>query len=103
RLRGKLPTRWFPKITLTIMPPRRFHVPEGVRGRQRRQIIGNQLYDLMVEMVFITSDLRQTLFAALLRAEKLFGGRRGILEDVERAPVSYARLLVSSLVLGRRF
>ncbi|HEX7027717.1 MAG TPA: 1-acyl-sn-glycerol-3-phosphate acyltransferase, partial [Gammaproteobacteria bacterium] len=103
RLRGKLPTRWFPKITLTVMPPRRFHVPEGVRGRQRRQIIGNQLYDLMVEMVFITSDLRQTLFAGLLRAEKLFGMGRGILEDVERAPVRYARLLASSLVLGRRF
>lgn len=103
RLRGKLPIRWFPRITLTIMPPRRFRVPEGVRGRQRRQIIGNQLYDLMVEMVFITSDLRQPLFAALLRAEQLFGGRRGVLEDVERAPVSYARLLASSLVLGRRF
>lgn len=103
RLRGKLPTRWFPKITLTVMPPRRFNVPEGVRGRQRRQIIGNQLYDLMVEMVFITSDLRQTLFAALLRAEKLFGTRHGVLEDVERAPVSYGRLLTSSLMLGRRF
>jgi acyl-[acyl-carrier-protein]-phospholipid O-acyltransferase/long-chain-fatty-acid--[acyl-carrier-protein] ligase len=102
RLRGKLPIRWFPKITLTVMPPQRFKVPEGITGRRRRQIIGGQLYELMVNMLYSTSDTGITLFTSLLRAKRIYGGAYKVIEDVQRTPMSYTKLLMSSLVLGRR-
>ena len=34
RMRGKLRLQWFPKITLTFMPPVKFDPPQGMRGRR---------------------------------------------------------------------
>jgi acyl-[acyl-carrier-protein]-phospholipid O-acyltransferase/long-chain-fatty-acid--[acyl-carrier-protein] ligase len=102
RLRGKLRLRLFPKITLTLLPPRRFAVPETLRGRARRQAAGRALYDVMTELVFATCDWRRTLFAALVEARAIHGGKAIVVEDPERRPISYDRLVAGSLALGRR-
>jgi acyl-[acyl-carrier-protein]-phospholipid O-acyltransferase/long-chain-fatty-acid--[acyl-carrier-protein] ligase len=102
RLRGKLRLRLFPKITISIEAPRRFEVPEALRGRARRQAVGRALYDVMTELVFATCDWRKTLFSALLEARKIHGGASLILDDPERRPLSYDRLVTGSFVLGRR-
>ena len=102
RLKGKLRRRWFPRIVLTILPPRRFEVPSELHGRRRRQKIGAALYDLMSEMVFETSNIDRTLFEALLNARIDHGGGKPIVEDIERRPLTYNRLIIGSLVLGRR-
>ena len=75
RLQGKLRRRWFPKITLTLLPPRKLAVDPALRGRARRQAIGLELYDLMTNMVFATTNYRRTLFEALLEARHIHGGR----------------------------
>ena len=102
RFKGKVRSRWFPKITLTMLEPRRFEVPKDIKGRRRRQIIGARLYDVMTEMIFETSDAGRTLFTSLLDARALHGGRYLVVEDIERRPVSYDRLITASLVLGRK-
>src|SRR3546814_1640356 len=38
RLKGKFRLRLFPKITITVLPPRRFDIPDEARGRRRRQL-----------------------------------------------------------------
>jgi acyl-[acyl-carrier-protein]-phospholipid O-acyltransferase/long-chain-fatty-acid--[acyl-carrier-protein] ligase len=43
RLRGKGRIRWFPKITMTILEPRRFEIPADIVGRARRQMAGLKL------------------------------------------------------------
>ncbi len=43
RLRGRIRLRWFPPITLTILPPRRLEIPSEVRGRERRRVAGKLL------------------------------------------------------------
>ena len=68
RLRGKAKLRAFPKITLTILPPCDFELPEGVFGRKRRQLAAAQLYDTMSTMVFEASELDKTLFQSLMEA-----------------------------------
>ena len=103
RLKGKVHRRWFPKISITILAPRRFQVPEGLKGRARRQAIGNQLYDLMADMIFQTEDANRSLFGVLVAARRVHGGRTLVLEDVERKPVSYNGLIRSSLALGQTF
>jgi acyl-[acyl-carrier-protein]-phospholipid O-acyltransferase/long-chain-fatty-acid--[acyl-carrier-protein] ligase len=101
RLRGKVRIRLFPKITLTILPPRTFEVPENFKGRKRRQMAGAKLYDLMTCMMFDSSDRSETLFSALISAKKTHGGSHRILEDVERKPITYRGLLLKSFMLGR--
>ncbi len=101
RLRGKLRRRPFPKITLSILEPRKFRIPDGLVGRKRRQIAGLHLYDVMSEMMLETCDKGRTLFEALLDARKIHGGAHPAIEDMEREPLSYARLIRAALVLGR--
>ena len=61
-MRGKLRQRWFPKITITFLPPVKFDAPEGMRGSRLREHQADKLYDVMTDMVFSTSNADQTLF-----------------------------------------
>ena len=103
RLKGKLRRRLFPKITVTVLEPRRFTVPAALKGRARRQAMGQQLYDVMSQMMFLTQNRRaRSLFDALLEARSLQGGGREVLEDITYQPLTYDRLLLGSLILGRK-
>ncbi len=102
RLRGKVRIRLFPKITITVLPPRRFKIPAEIVGRERRQIAGVKLYDLMTDLMFDSCDTDQTLFGGLVDAARTRGMRALVVEDIERAPMSYRRLLAGAHVLGRK-
>lgn len=52
---------------------------------------------------FDIADTRNTLFGALLTAADTYGSKTPILEDQDRAPLSYQRLILGSLVLGKAF
>lgn len=101
RLKGKVPTRWFPKITITIFPAQSLDVPAELKGKQRRQQIGFKLYDVMAKMMFESNDYERTLFHSLLDAKSLLGRRYLIAEDVERAPVSYQQFITRCFILGK--
>ena len=101
RLRGKVRLRRFPKIHLTILPPRRFAIEGEMTARARRAIAGRRLYDEMSAMMFDTSDTHSTLFAALLEARHVHGAKAEVVEDVKREPMSYGPLVTGSLVLAR--
>ncbi len=101
RLAGRLRRRWFPKVTITILPPRRLEIGSELRGRTRRQHAGAALYDIMSEMMARRPD-PASLFAALLDARTAHGGSRRMLEDPMTAPLTYDRAVAASLVLGRR-
>ena len=103
RLKGKVRLRWFPKITLTMLPPTQFNLPETLKGRERRRMIAHKLYDLLAEMIFATSNIQGSLFTALTDARTIHGGDFEVLEDMERQPVNYHRLITLSVILGYRF
>jgi acyl-[acyl-carrier-protein]-phospholipid O-acyltransferase/long-chain-fatty-acid--[acyl-carrier-protein] ligase len=102
RMRGKLRLRWFPKITLTFLPPVKFQQPEGVHGSVLRQLQAEKLYDVMAAMMFKTSNIDRTLWNTLLDASITHGKGRIMLEDIQRNPLSYNRVIMGSLVLGRK-
>ena len=102
RLKGKIRLRWFPKITMTTLPGRRFEIPEEITGRERRHLAGVKLYDVMSEMIFQTSNHRETLFGAVLEAQVIHGSKQQVAEDIERNPLTYGGLVLGSLVLGRK-
>lgn len=103
KLKGKMRLKLFPKITITILPPQKIEAPENLTGRQKRAKIGRDLHDVMTNMVFETSDTDRTLFQGLIDAAKIHGKSLPILEDVERNPMSYKRLILGSLILGKKF
>ena len=71
-------------------------------GRERRRLAGVKLYDVMSEMIFQTSNHRVSLFGAVLEAQIIHGRKQPIAEDIERKPLTYAHLVLASLVLGRK-
>ncbi len=99
RMGGKVRRRLFPRIHLTILPPRRFEVA-GDSARARRAAAGRKLYDVMSEMIFATSNIDRTLFRALLDAKDVHGGKEPIVEDVKREPLSYTRLIAGCCALA---
>ena len=102
RLRGKVHVRWFPKIRIRFMEPVKFDLPPEVLGRRRRRYAGEKLYEVMSSMIFESSDYRRTLFASLIDARKVHGGGHVVLEDYERQPLTYSRLITACFVLGRK-
>jgi len=100
RLRGIVRLRWFPKITLTLLPPRKIKAPDAIRGRARRYFAGKLLTDIMNEVIFSTSNYKRTLFQAVLDAKNIHGKNHIIAEDIERTPISYQKLIHHSLLLG---
>lgn len=51
---------------------------------------------------FDTSAARTTLFGALLDAAAANGATKPILEDIERAPITYDRIALGALILGKK-
>lgn len=100
RLKGKVRLRWFPRITLTIMAPRTIVPPAELHGRDQREYAGQQLTDLMTDMVFQAGRSSATLFERLLDARQVHGGGHVVVEDIQRQPLSYNGLLMRALLLG---
>jgi acyl-[acyl-carrier-protein]-phospholipid O-acyltransferase/long-chain-fatty-acid--[acyl-carrier-protein] ligase len=101
RLKGKVRLRLFPKIRLTVLPARRFIIEGDHTARARRAIAGRRLYDEMSQMIFDTAVTDTTLFEALLEARKVHGADAPVVEDIKREPMSYDRLVIASLALGK--
>ncbi len=102
RLRGRVRLSWFPKITLNVQAPYQLDIAEHLKGRKRREQAGKLLSDLMVEMMYQTANKNQTLTERLLEARQIHGGSHIIVEDINRKPMSYNKLLTSSVVLGKQ-
>ncbi|MCP8940469.1 AMP-binding protein [Alsobacter sp. SYSU M60028] len=51
---------------------------------------------------FDPATTRQSLFQAILDASRRFGPKTPIVEDPERSPLNYGRLILAALVLGRK-
>ncbi|QQR69996.1 MAG: acyl-[ACP]--phospholipid O-acyltransferase [Alphaproteobacteria bacterium] len=98
----KMRLRRFPRIRITIGAPVRLAVPEGGKSSVRRQKAACQLYDLMCQLMVQTRPHPPSLFEAILDARAMHGGGHIILEDPQRRPMSYDRLLLGAMALGRR-
>jgi len=100
KLRNIVRLRWFPKITIKILPHTIIKAKQELRGKSRRKYCGHILTDLMGEMIFSTSHYKQTIFSALLEARTIHGGKHTVAEDLERQPLSYNALITRTLAIG---
>lgn len=100
-LKGKVKIRFLPKITITILEPQKFDLPKTLSSHERREQISAKLYDIMTDTIYRSSDIHETLFESLLDAKAIHGKKHIVLEDIERKPANYSRLILGSFVLGR--
>ncbi len=99
--RGQVRRVLFPKIKVTIVEPRRIALDPALRGKVRRKAASLQLYEIMSDMVFRTQDLGETLVEAVLRARHIHGGGFTAVQDPTGARISYNRLLMGAVALGK--
>ncbi len=91
RLRKKLRTRFFPKITITFLPPKKF--AEG------EEISALAMYDIMTGAAFAASNYKRPLLAAVLEAIDKHGDSHKIATDIARQPMNYNQLFTRSFIL----
>lgn len=110
RLKGRMRRRLFPKVTITVLPPRDFATPDTAPGgapnttsaRDRRRAAGLHMHDLMTEMLLEADAPEQSLFDALLDARAAHGRKSVVVDDVEQPAITYNRLVTASFALGGR-
>ena len=93
--------RWFPKISLNILPPVSFDYPDDMPNREKREKSSSKLYDLITNMAFETYDLNRTTFEAVSDCMKMRGRLFPVLEDTARQPVKFMMMFLKAFVLGR--
>ncbi|MBR6411745.1 MAG: AMP-binding protein [Alphaproteobacteria bacterium] len=93
--------RWFPKITLTVLPPVKFDdYPADMPTREMREKSSSRLYDVMTQMTFDSYEKDKTIFQKIIRAMSMAGRFKPVLEDTARKPVKFISLFLKSFVLG---
>lgn len=93
--------RWFPKITLNILPAVSFQYPEDMPNREKREKSSSKLYDIITNMAFETYDLNRTTFEAVADCMKMRGRFFPMLEDTARQPVKFMMMFLKAFILGR--
>ena len=93
---------WFPKTTLTVLPPVKLNVDPALRGKARRQAAGAAMQDIMTNAAVMTSPIDTTLFEALAAASRIHDTGKPIVEDPLGTKLSYKRLITSAQVLGAK-
>ncbi len=74
--------RWFPRLSLTVLPPARLQLPPELMGRARRAALGRIMQDIMTEAAFRPERLRHSLFAALLDAGEFYDRGLPVVADI---------------------
>ncbi len=101
RLKGIEHRQFFPKIKLTILPPQTINIDDSIVGRARRMEAGKVLKQIMINMIYATTNNHITLMDKLLKARDIHGAGQVILEDIERQPLNYRQVLLKTSILSR--
>ncbi len=101
--RDQAPRRFLNKVTVTILEPVDLKIDASLRGKARRQAAGAALYQIMSDLLFRTTDVEKTIFAAVAEAAHKHGMGRIALEDPTSPALSYRNLLIGARLLGKKF
>ncbi|MBP6121917.1 bifunctional acyl-ACP--phospholipid O-acyltransferase/long-chain-fatty-acid--ACP ligase [Providencia sp.] len=99
-LKGIIPLKWFPKITLHILPAETIPMPEAPRAVERRSLAGEHLYQIM-KSARMDCRPQMTLVEAFIDSIERFGRRTPCIEDIAFKEDTYQGLLKKTLGVGR--
>lgn len=93
--------RFFPRVRVAALPPRRLAIDPALKGRARRRAAGAALYETMSDLVFRTAVGNRTIVEAVIAAASEHGRKRVAIEDPLSGTMTYGRLLAGTAVLAR--
>lgn len=99
--RSKVRLRWFPKVTLTILPPQKLETPAELLPRERRKRAAVQLYSVMTDLLYGSAKIDQNILQAYMDAVAVYGRGYTIAEDQDRITLTYGSMLTKFQALGR--
>ncbi|QPF85381.1 acyl-[ACP]--phospholipid O-acyltransferase [Bradyrhizobium genosp. L] len=99
---GEIKRSWFPKVTITILPPVKLPVDQALRGKARRNAAGAALQDVMIDAMVKNAMLDQTLFEGLGHAYRDRDTGKPIIEDALGTKLTYRKLILGAQVLSRK-
>ena len=88
--------RLFPRITITLLPPVKLNIEEGVSAKRRRRVAGDWMERLMVDSMFRGADCGRTLEEAMRDSVAVYGQGRGVYKDSGLNNATLGRLLSGS-------
>lgn len=91
------------KVSLNIFKPTSLNVSKDLSGKERKEEITKQLFDIMTDAKYYSLSTDKTLFESLIEAKEFVGRRKKIVEDIARNPINYGQLLTGAFVLGKQF
>ncbi|WFE69596.1 AMP-binding protein [Thiomicrospira sp. R3] len=94
------PRRWFPKITLTILPPQSLNIPAELKGHARHAQLKSAIYLLMRDSQFYARYQPKNLTQALLDAKQQFGYQACSIADAQGNQLGLKKLVLAARVLG---
>jgi len=99
-MKGRGYVFWFPKVSMTILPPEKIEFSSELVGHERRKIAARQLQDIMFNLNYSSVNQRTTLYSALIEASNRYGKKTEIIEDFNREPISYKQIILRSIILS---
>jgi acyl-[acyl-carrier-protein]-phospholipid O-acyltransferase/long-chain-fatty-acid--[acyl-carrier-protein] ligase len=99
----KVRRRWFPKVKVTILEPRKLEVPAELKGRARRIAAGAALYQIMSDLMFQTSNTSSTVLQRVVETARDRGMGTLAVEDPVTGKLTYGKLLTGAAVLAAKF
>ena len=100
--KGEIKRSWFPKVTVTILPPVKLEIDASLKGKTRRNAAGAALQDVMIDAMVKNAMLDQTLFQALAHAYRDRDTGKVLIEDPLGTKLTYRKLLLGAQVLSRK-
>ena len=99
---GEIKRAWFPKVTISILPPVKLPIDQTLKGKLRRNAAGAALQDVMIDAMVKNAMLDQTLFEGLVHACRDRDTGKPIIEDALGTKLTYRKLILGAQVLGRK-
>ncbi|MER0238413.1 acyl-[ACP]--phospholipid O-acyltransferase [Fulvimarina sp. MAC8] len=93
----------FPKVKVTILPPRDLTIDPEFKGRRRRKAAGAALHAIMTESVFEARPTDRTVLEAVIEQARSGGMGALATEDPVTGPLTRGALLTRTRILAERF
>ena len=100
---SQISRRFFPKVRVTFLPPRRLSFDPSLMGRKRRMAASAALHDVMSDLIFETSRTNITLDVALQEAFARNGLGHKVVEDPFTGSLNGYKFRLGCAVLARKF
>jgi len=100
--KGEIKRSWFPKVTVSILPPVKLDIDASLKGKTRRNAAGAKLQDVMIDAMVKNAMLDHTLFEALAHAYRDRDTGKVLIEDPLGTQLTYRKLLLGAQVLSRK-